>query len=320
MPLPRFKPTKVKRRRSDEAARQWLEQRLYHVEGRWSEGGDLLNLTGWRTLTYKETEHDVVILAAPTTEPTQTCASCGAAPSKFQKWGMTALSYLHDLQVRNKRTRIYFQRQRYLCSGCGKTLLQPLAGVDERRMITTRLLDYIKQKSLSIFHTTAGLADEVGYSEQTIRNLATAHALKLENERVVETPKWLAIDEVHIENQARCVISDPANRRVIHMLLNNSQKELEIWLLQLPDRHRVEVVTIDMWAPYFGAIQLLLPEAEVVVDRYHVHNLLNMAIKDVLAVLRASMSYSEQRKFMRDPLILLTSQYHLEGRDARKEK
>jgi transposase len=88
---------------------------------------------------------------------------------------------------------------------------------------------------------------------------------------------------------------------------------LEIWLLQLPGRHGVEVVTMDMWAPYLGAVRLLLPNAKIVVDRYHVHNLLNSAIRDTLGVIRNSMSYSEQRQHMRDPLLLLTSRYHLGG-------
>jgi transposase len=197
---------------------------------------------------------------------------------------------------------------------------QPLTGVDERRRLTTRLANYIKREGLNIFRTSAELGDEVGYSEQSIRDMVTAHAKKLEKERRIETPRWLAIDEVYIENQARCVITDPVNQRVIHMLPTNQQQELEIWLLQLPNRHKVEVVTIDMWFPYFGAIQRLLPKAKIVVDRYHVHNLLNNAIGDVLGMVRDTMTYTEQRKYMRDPLILLTSRYHLEKKDADKEK
>src|ERR1043166_9682107 len=70
-----------------------------------------------------------------------------------------------------------------------------------------------------------------------------------------------------------------------------------------------------MWPPYLGAVQRVLPTAIIVVDRYHVHNLLNNGIKDVLRLVRDSMSYSEQRQHMRDPLILLTSRYHLEEED-----
>lgn len=195
-----------------------------------------------------------------------------------------------------------------------------MAGADARGTLTARLADYIRREGLSLFKTFARIADEVGYSEQTIRDMFTEHGAKLESERRVETPRWISIDEVHVKGLDRCVISDPVGRRIVHMLPDNSQNELERWLLQLPDRHSVRLVTIDMWAPYLGAVQRLLPTATIVVDRYHVHNLLNCGIKDVLWLIRNNMSYSEQREFMRDPTILLTSRYRLEEDDDEKKK
>ena len=184
----------------------------------------------------------------------------------------------------------------------------------------TSLDDYIKREGLSLFRTFSDLADEVGYSEQTIRDIVADHAARLEKERRIETPPWISIDEVHIEKQARCVISDPVGRKIIHMLPTNKQIDLELRLLQIPNRHEIKLVTIDMWAPYLGAVRLLLPNAAVVVDRYHVHNLLNGAIKDVLKVVRNGLSYSEQREYMRDPEMLLTSRYHLEEEDDDEEQ
>lgn len=286
------------------------------------EDGDLLHLPGWRTLKYKETDYDLIILAELTTEPADPCI-CSTSPSDFQKWGHAPFAYLHDLPVRCKRVRLYYQRQRYRCtkSKCGRTFLQPMAGADEQRRLTPRLDAYIKREGLNLFRTFADLADEVGYSEQTIRAIVSGHAAELEKTRRIETPQWISIDEVYIEGQERCVITDPEGQKVLHMLPTNTQTELVKWLLQLPDRHRIKLVTIDMWAPYLGAVRLVLPQAIIVVDRYHVHNLLNNGIKDVLRVVRDSLSYSEQRETMRDPKILLASRYHLEGDvDEEEEK
>jgi transposase len=305
------------KKRAATLTRQQFQQRLEALKGTTSDDGDILNLYAWRTRRYRETDHDLIIEAELITEITEPCA-CGAPPSAFQKWGPTKLAYLHDLPIRRKRTRVYYQKQRYRCTACNKTLSQPLAGADERHRLMTRLGDYIKQEGLNLFRTFADLADEVGYSEQTIRDIVTAHAVQLEKERRIDTPLWISIDEVYIEKQERCVITDPVGQRVIHMLPTNRQVELETWLLQLPNRHKVRLVTIDMWAPYLGAVQRLLPTAAIVVDRYHVHNLLNGGIKDVLGLVRNSMSYSERRQYMRDPLILLTSRFHLE--DAQEDE
>jgi transposase len=318
MPRPRPKRSTKNKKRSTPLTRQRFEQRLEALEGTLCDDGDILNQPGLRARRYKETDHDLIIEAEPITEITDPCV-CGAPPSAFQKWGPAKLAYLHDLPIRCKRTRLYYQKQRYRCTACNKTLSQPLAGADERHRLTTRLGDYIKQEGLNMFRTFAELADEVGYSEQSIRDIVTAHAAKLEKERRIDTPLWIAIDEVYIEKQERCVITDPLGQRVIHMLPTNRQVELETWLLQLPNRHKVKLVTIDMWNPYLGAVERLLPTATIVVDRYHVHNLLNGGLKDVLGVVRDSMSYSEQRQHMRDPLILLTSRYHLEEEEKKDE-
>src|SRR5947209_10566070 len=137
MPLPRLKPPKRKKKRSTTLTWQRVKQRLETVEGAWCNDGDLLHLGGWRTLEYKETDDDVIILAELTTELTDPCV-CGASPSTFQKWGLAPLAYLHDLSIRNKRTRLYYQRQRYRCTTlkCKRTLLQPMTGADEQRRLT----------------------------------------------------------------------------------------------------------------------------------------------------------------------------------------
>jgi transposase len=142
-------------------------------------------------------------------------------------------------------------------------------------------------------------------------------AERLEKDRVIETPRWLAVDEVHLGSKKHCVVTDPVGRRVLDLIRDDSQKALMTWLLQLPDQQRVEVVTMDMSLYYLGAVRRRLGHAKIVVDRYHVHNLLNTAIKEVLQVIRDRMSASEQRKYMRDPRLLLASRHQLSGEGGR---
>jgi hypothetical protein len=99
------------------------------------------------------------------------------------------------------------------------------------------------------------------------------------------------------------------------------EKELFKWLLRLrPYRDHVKVVTIDMSVEYRWLVKKLLPEAMIVVDRYHVHNLLNVAIKEVLDVVRASMTYTEQREKMRPEHLLLASYRRLTNGAEKKKK
>ena len=60
MPLPRTQ--RVSRPRQSKAASwAWLEQRLEEIDGERCADGEILNLPGWRAVSYKETDHDIII-------------------------------------------------------------------------------------------------------------------------------------------------------------------------------------------------------------------------------------------------------------------
>src|SRR5207253_9302799 len=134
-------------------------------------------------------------------------------------------------------------------------------GIDGRHRITARLAGYIEREAFSIFRTFSAIANEVGVSEQLVRNKLTERAEQLQRDLNTDTPQWLAIDEVHVGNNEYCVLSDPVRRRVIDILPSNERMALVKFLLQLSDRRNVEVVTMDMSNPYRGVVQRLLPQA-----------------------------------------------------------
>lgn len=319
MPLPRLKSSRTDLKKPPAISQSWLDQSLEEIGGAWSSDGEILNLPRWRTLKYKEREHDIIICAELMTEPEHACR-CGAFASELGRHGHAEPICIYDLPVRYKRTRIYCKLQRFRCTACGKTTQQPVSGLDEQHRMTSRLVKYLERESFNISKTFSILADEVGISISLIRNMFTARAEQLEKIRRIETPEWLAMDEVYIRSKARAIITDPVRRQVVDILPSNSQDVVSKWLLQIPNRSSVKMVTIDMWPSYLGAIRRLLPQAVIVVDRYHVHNLLNCAIKDVLRLLRSRMSYSEQREHMRDPHLLFKSRYHLSGEPEISER
>jgi transposase len=360
MPLPRAKKSKKPQPRRPKAT-SWveLEQRLEKLEGTLCDG-EIINLPGWKTIIYKETSDDIIALAELTTEAAAGC-KCGATWAEMKKWGYTDPTHVRDIPVRCKRMRIYFRLQRKRCMECKKTFQQPLSCVDEKHtMLTSRLVEYIGRESFNIFRNFSGVADEVGCSEITVREIYTARALRLETGRVVEAPRWLAIDEVYPQKHkpAHCVITAPEYRRVLDLLPNNGNDKkrrgrkpgkstgskakppvlkivrsqyptsettnndpaaLSRWMLNLQNRDRVEVVTIDMCAQYRSVVQRMLKNARIVVDRYHVHNMLNVALKGVLEVLRNSMTTSEQRMLMRRESLVLKNYRHLSKENKKDE-
>lgn len=325
MPLPRAKqvlPPKPKRVRG----KKWLqlEAKVDALPGIWCYG-ELLNLEGWKTIKYKELEHHTVVLAEVTTQCPREC-KCLPSESEIKKSGFTEPYHVLDLLVRSRCVHVHYRLQRMFCKRCRTGTQQPLPGVDDKHSMTARLVSYVEEESFDLFRSFSGVADEVGCSEQTVRNIFTRCGERLDEEAAefrrsesYEPPVWLAIDEVYPRKREEKyhVVSAPLDYEVLDILEAKGSdddkgrwqiSELDRWLVNLRPKHdRVKAVSMDMWDGFRSLVKKRLPCAKIVVDRYHVHNLLNVALKQVLVVLRASMTYSEHRALMRDEHLVLAS-------------
>ncbi len=68
--------------------------------------------------------------------------------------------------------------------------------MDESRLVTKRLIKWIKKASLD--NTFTSVAEEIGIDEKTVRNIFKDYVTELEAQTDFRTPKWLCIDEVHL--------------------------------------------------------------------------------------------------------------------------
>jgi transposase len=81
--------------------------------------------------------------------------------------------------------------------------------------------------------------------------------------------------------------------------------------VQLPNKERITLVTIDMWRPFYTVVKRVLPQAEIVIDTYHVQRMGNQAVNAVLRNVREGLDKSERRNYMRDRFLLFRRNYDL---------
>lgn len=62
------------------------------------------------------------------------------------------------------------------------------------------------------------------------------------------------------------------------MLPDRNKPTLKAYLLGLDGREGIKVVTIDMWRPYWNVVREVLPQAVIVIDKFHVTRLANDAL------------------------------------------
>jgi transposase len=184
------------------------------------------------------------------------------------------------------------------------TFQQPVPGIREDRKLTERLVEYIAKHAES--RTFTDVAKEVGLDEKTVRSIFEEHAETVAKLAQPETPRVLGIDEVHIRHHARCVFTNIEAGTLIELLSGRSYKSVHHFLVTgLKSRSDVELVCIDMHRPYLMAVRDAMPEVIVVIDKYHVIKMANVAVDKVRLHLRSRMTDRKRRALMRSRFLLL---------------
>jgi transposase len=97
-------------------------------------------------------------------------------------------------------------------------------------------------------------------------------------------PKHLMVDELKVikdtEGAAMSFIFADAKTHEIQDLLHRKLHHLETYFRQFPRevRYHVETVTMDMYSPYIQLVQDVFPKAKIILDCFHVGQLLLRAL------------------------------------------
>lgn len=79
------------------------------------------------------------------------------------------------------------------------------------------------------------------------------------------------------------ILSDLDNARVLDVARDRKKESLAELFRRIPEDQRQEIaaVAIDMWEPYINAVEELLPEADIVHDKFHIAKYLGEAVDKV---------------------------------------
>lgn len=262
---------------------------------------DMLNLPNLQIKDMKEFEDDYRFLVESISPPPSHCPKCGTVPNLYKHGTKEQLFF--DLPMHAKRVGLTIKRQRYKCRECEGTFFEELPNIDESRSVTIRLIDWIQQASLE--KTFTSVSDDIGVDEKTVRNIFNDYVVELEAETEFRTPKWLGLDEVHLLKNYRFVVTDVENRSVIDILRKRNKSVVIDYLSKLQDIDKVELVAMDMWRPYRDAVNMVIPHAKIVIDKFHVVKLANESLEKIRKANRENVSAKERRQLMRDRYVLL---------------
>lgn len=262
---------------------------------------NMLNLTNYMILDMEESEDDYRFLVETTTPPPSHCFKCGTVSNLYKHGKKQQLFF--DLPMHVKRVGLFIKRQRYKCLECNETFFETLPDMDVNRSVTVRLKDWIQEASLA--KTFTSVAEDIGVDEKTVRNIFNDYVAELEAKTEFRTPRWLGLDEVHLLKNYRFVVTDVENKSVIDILRKRNKSVVIDYLSKLYDIDNIELVAMDMWRPYKDAVNMVIPHAKIIIDKFHVVKLANEALEKIRKANRENVSAKERRQLMRDRYVLL---------------
>jgi len=204
------------------------------------------------------------------------CPRCGRVTNKIQD---RRLQWKQDRKLRDKLVLLKLVKRRFRCLMCGKTFSEPDEIFGVRRRSTKRFREYLGQEALH--QTIRRLARQEGVGEGLVRRCVTEDITKaLIDENEMGTPEVLGVDEFAVKKRHyyHTTICDIKGKKIMAVVEGKGKHNLEKYLSKLPEPDKVKAVAMDMHEPFRQAVQMSLPGAAIVVDKFHLISHVNQAL------------------------------------------
>jgi len=229
---------------------------------------ELLNIQGIKVTQMSQQPGIGIILQVESTERESHCHHCGTKSNRLHQ---NHRYVVKDLSWGEQPVFLEINRRQFKCQKCGKPFSEKLDFVNNRRTYTKRLANTtIKSVLSSDIHSVA--KQGVVTTEEIERMLSDA------SEELSSKPsnlKKLGIDEIALrkgQGNYCAVLIDLETSKLITIIFGRTQAEIEPVLKSWGSEvlEKIEEVSIDLWMGYKTLVKKLMPNVQVVADRFHV--------------------------------------------------
>ena len=234
----------------------------------------VINLEDIKVNNYDFITEDEIVIEVQNKPKEEKCPHCRNTTNKIHQnhWYM-----VRDIPLSNYQVFLKVNRRQLRCTKCQKIFSEELSFVKKRRTYTKRLARKVIKEVLETNVENAARRNRMTESE--IETLLKEQEEELLKEKP-KTIKKLGIDEITQlkggKNYA-AVLVDLETRKPIVLLEKRNKAVIAEYLssLGLEVLNQIEEVSIDLWIPYKSLIQEMMPNAQVVADRFHVMKQIN---------------------------------------------
>ena len=252
------------------------------------------------------------------------CENCGVihqSSADIVKNG-TKESVIKLTHINFKPVLLKLKKQRFYCKHCHTTFIAKTSLVNRhchisniiKATITLELTETQSRKLIAQHlnissHTVLRQLDTIGMSQQF-----NYHYL----------PEHLSIDEFKsvkdVNSAMSLLVIDARTHQPIDIVENRQQNYLLEYFgrYSVQARLKVKTVTIDMYSPFIQVIENSFPNAEIIIDRFHIVQLLNRALNQIRIQEMKKIRYlqpRDYRKLKKQWRLLLKNEWQLNYSD-----
>ncbi len=214
-----------------------------------------------------------------------------------------------DSPIQGKVVLWQYRKRRYRCPCCGKRFYEGNYLLPKRHRITNRLaalgIDQLRKKQ-----SRKEIADSLGVSESSVGRWMNL----LEFGKPDRLPKVLSIDEFRGNTEYgkfQCILTDPVHKKIVDVLPTRYHWQIYDYLREFPNRNQVQYFIMDMNREYLDIAKKLLPNAKIVIDRFHVVRYCTWALENVRKRVQVKLLPEQRKYFKRSRKLLLAHMKNL---------
>ncbi|WDF82236.1 ISL3 family transposase [Lacticaseibacillus pabuli] len=191
---------------------------------------------------------------------------------------------------------IDLNKQRWRCANCQSTTMATTPLVARGHAIANNMSAYV-MKLLKLGTPVTHVAMVTGISASSVQRIYQ-HELRLTPAK--HLPMHLAFDEFRsVAGRFAFICIDSDSHRLVTMLDNRWNKTIKEFFMNRyskAEREAVQSVSMDMNAAYQAIIPEVFPKAQIIIDRFHIIQLLGRALDQVrVSALRELKNHSSRQ-------------------------
>ena len=235
------------------------------------------------------------------------CLKCGCVfdnDNTYEKNGFKTSDILM-LDVANYGCILRLHKQRFICHSCNKKFFATTKIVDEGCFISNQV-KYAIALELKNKISEKDIAKRFRVSPNTVERIIDSY---YETKKLYKhhLPEVLSFDEFKSVKSADGAMSfhmvDGKTGKTIDIVEDRRLNSLLTYFSYYTHkaRSKVKLIVIDMYSPYISLIKVMFPNAEIIIDKFHLTQLISTALNKtrVMLMKKDKKNYNKLKRYWR---------------------